>query len=83
MSDENDAALEALADTMTDAQIAAEVATNSDLMLGRLAGVAEVKKELLCGGVKEAKGETDGTCRIYNAALNEFDKRLSTDPLTR
>lgn len=83
MSDEKDAAVEAYADSRTDAQLAESMANESDLLLGKLAGIAEVQKDLKCGGVKEATGETNGTCRVYNAALNEFDSRLKNNTPAR
>ena len=67
--------LEIYGDTHTDASIAQEMANMSDLALGKIAGVASVLQGKECSTAKEANHETDGSCRVYNAALNEYDKR--------
>lgn len=71
----DDINLEKLGDESTPEELAEVFANAPDLTVGNIAGMGEVAKELLCGGVRESSGETDGQCKIFNAAINEFNQR--------
>lgn len=75
MSDENDDVYEKIGDENTPEYLAEMFTHSSDLELGYIAGMADAAGKLLCGGVQETKGETDGTCKVFDAAVNEYHQR--------
>ncbi len=75
--------LEQYGDANTSAEIAEDMANMPDLALGKIAGISDVMKDLHCGGAREANHETDGRCKVYNAALDEFEQRSNKSPPSR
>jgi hypothetical protein len=73
MSDENKIEVEQLGDTLSNKELTDTLGAMSDLQLGHFAGVAEAIKGLACANVNESN---DGTCRVYDAAIEAYDARL-------